>query len=183
MYLYRSGPDRKWVATNPEQNYGYSFYGDGRLDYMSRATRFAYWATWAPKRLGDPGKLPASYYLKAFRDKSGALLKGIGLYRLNVPANTPVNDFWSIVVYELSTSAFIHTPENRVGLSSYDKSKMTVNQDGSVDLYIGQKAPEGKENNWIPTDGKDFWLMMRFYGPQKILFDKKWEMPDVEEVK
>jgi hypothetical protein len=130
--------------------------------------------------LGDPHKLPASYYLKAFRSKSGALLKGTGSYRLNVPANTPTRDFWSFVAYELSTSAFIHTPENRVGLSSYDKSKMTLNKDSSVDIYIGQKAPKGKENNWIPTGGKDFWLMMRFYGPGQTLFDKKWEMPDVE---
>ena len=51
-------PDRQWMATNPEPNYGHSFYGDGRLDYINRATRFAYWATWAPKRLGDPNKLP-----------------------------------------------------------------------------------------------------------------------------
>jgi hypothetical protein len=176
-------PDRQWMASKPETNYGFTFFGDGKLEYIGRATRFAYWATWAPKRLSDPGKLPASYYLKAFRDKSGALLKGTGLYRLNVPANTPVNDFWSIIAYELSTSAFIHTTENRVGLSSYDKTKMTINKDSSVDIYIGEKAPAGKESNWIPTGGKDFWLMMRFYGPQQTLFDKKWEMPDVEEIK
>jgi hypothetical protein len=176
-------PDRKWVATNTGNNYSYSFYGNGRLDYNNRATRFAYWGTFVPKKLGDPTKLPASYYLKVFREKSGVLLNGRGLYRLNVPANTPVKDFWSIIVYELSTSAFIRTTENRVGLSSYDKSKMTMNKDGSVDLYIGEKAPAGKENNWIPTGGKDFWIMMRFYGPQQTLFDKKWEMPDVEKVR
>ncbi|MNX75638.1 hypothetical protein D3C86_1071220 [compost metagenome] len=118
-----------------------------------------------------------------FRDKSGTLLKGTGLYRLNVPADTPVNDFWSVIAYDLSTNAFIHTEENRVGLSSYDKNKMIVNPDGSVDIYIGEKAPQGKEKNWIPTGGKDFWLMMRYYGPQKALFDKKWKMPDVEAVK
>ena len=175
--------DRKWMMVTLGKNYDFSYYGDGRLDYNGRATGFSYWATFAPKRLGDPGKLPASYYLMNFRDKSGTLLKGTGLYRLNVPANTPVNDFWSIIAYDLTTNAFIHTTENRVGLSSYDKTKMIVNEDGSVDIYIGEKAPEGKENNWIPTGGKDFWLMMRFYGPQQTLFDKKWEMPDVEEMK
>jgi hypothetical protein len=175
-------PDRKWMMVTLGKNFDFSYYGDGRLDYSTRATGFAYWATFAPKRLGDPGKLPASYYLMNFRDKSGTLLKGTGLYRLKVPANTPVNDFWSVIAYDLSTNAFIHTKENRVGLSSYDKSKMTMNKDGSVDIYIGEKAPEGKENNWIPTGGKDFWLMMRYYGPQQTLFDKKWEMPDVEEV-
>jgi hypothetical protein len=24
------------------------------------------------------------------------------------------------------------------------------NEDGSIDIYYGPKAPEGKESNWIP---------------------------------
>ena len=57
------------------------------------------------------------------------------------------------------------------------------NADGAVDVYIGPAAPKGLEANWIPTAGKDFWLIARFYGPQQPLFDKTWVMPDVEEVK
>ena len=64
-------PDRQWLATKPENNFAYSYYGNGMLDYDRRAAAFAYWATWAPKRLGDPKKLPASYYLKSFRDSTG----------------------------------------------------------------------------------------------------------------
>ncbi|MEJ1972507.1 MAG: DUF1214 domain-containing protein [Lacunisphaera sp.] len=176
-------PDRQWAVIKPDNTFGYSYYGEGKLDYVGRAAGFAYWATFMPKRLSDPGKLPASYYLNSFRDRSGALLRGDRLYRLRIPADTPVKDFWAIVAYEVGTNAFIHNPENRVGLSSYDKAKMTANPDGSFDVYIGPKAPTGLENNWIPTAGKDFWLIARFYGPEQILFDKKWEMPDVEEVK
>jgi hypothetical protein len=32
-----------------------------------------------------------------------------------------------------------------------DKDKVTVNADGSIDLYFGPKAPAGKEANWIQT--------------------------------
>lgn len=176
-------PDRQWQALKLENNFGFSYYGKGELDYARRAAGFAYWATFAPKRLGDPGKLPASYYLCNFRDRSGALFRGDRLYRLRVPKDTPAKDFWAIVAYEVGTNAFIHNPENRVGVSSYDKDKTKANADGSVDVYIGPKAPTGLENNWIPTAGKDFWLMARFYGPEQILFDKKWTMPDVEEMK
>jgi hypothetical protein len=56
-----------------------------------------------------------------------------------------------------------------------------VNGDGSVDVYIGPQAPRGLESNWIPTAGKDFWLVARDYGPQKQLFDKTRVMPDVEQ--
>ena len=175
-------PGRQWQATKPENNFAYSYYGNGLLDYARRAAAFAYWATWAPKRLGDPKKLPASYYLKNFRDATGALFRGTERYRLRVPADTPAHDFWSIIAYEVGTNAFIHNPENRVGVSSYDKQQMTVNPDGSVDVYIGPTAPDGLTNNWIPTAGKDFWLIARFYGPDKVLFEKAWMMPDVEKV-
>ncbi len=88
----------------------------------------------------------------------------------------PARDFWSIIAYENTTNAFIHNPQNRVGVSSYDKKKLIVNKDGSVEVYIGPAAPKGMANNWIPTAGKDFWLMARFYGPQPALFEKKWTM-------
>ena len=61
-------------------------------------------------------------------------------------------------------------------MSSYDKASLTVNDDGSVDVYIGPDAPDGLEANWIPTAGKDFWLICRFYGPDKPLFDGTWTL-------
>ena len=58
------------------------------------------------------------------------------------------------------------------------------NDDGAVDIYIGPKAPEGKQANWLPTDAnRKFELMFRFYGPTPPLFEKSWKLPDVEEVK
>ena len=50
-------PDSQWLATKPDDNFGFSFHGDGTLDYDRRAGAFTFWATWAPKRLGDPSKL------------------------------------------------------------------------------------------------------------------------------
>jgi hypothetical protein len=40
----------------------------------------------------------------------------------------------------------------------------------------------GLENNWIPTSGRGFFLFFRFDGPQKAVFDKSFELPDVEKV-
>ena len=184
MYRPRriSRSNSQWLATNPENNFGFSFFGDGKLDYDRRGGGFTFWATWAPKRLGDPSKLPASYYLKSFRDSDGDLFRGDTLYRLRVPADIPAHDFWSIVAYEVGTNAFIHNPHDRVAVSSYDKASLTVNDDGSVDVYIGPNAPDGLEANWIPTASKDFWLICRFYGPDKPLFDGNWTLTDVERV-
>ena len=60
---------------------------------------------------------------------------------------------------------------------------LAKNADGSVDIWFGPKAPEGKETNWVPTDpDRRFELMFRFYAPTKALFDKAWTLPDVEKV-
>ena len=57
------------------------------------------------------------------------------------------------------------------------------NSDGSVDIWFGPKAPEGKESNWVPTDpNRRFELMFRLYAPTKALFVKAWTLPDVEKV-
>lgn len=54
---------------------------------------------------------------------------------------------------------------------------MRRNADGSVDIYMGPKAPAGQESNWIYTPaGKSWFPWFRFYGPEKALFDKSWKM-------
>ena len=60
---------------------------------------------------------------------------------------------------------------------------LQINADGSVDLYIGQAAPNGMESNLIKMPkGKGWFTWFRFYGPQKALFDKSWKMPDIDKV-
>ena len=60
---------------------------------------------------------------------------------------------------------------------------MKKNANGSTDLYLGPKAPAGKDPNWIPTDAKSrFEALLRFYGPDKPLFDKTWVLPDIEKL-
>lgn len=58
--------------------------------------------------------------------------------------------------------------------------RMKVNADGSVNLYIGPKAPVGLDSNWIPTMGKKPYLWPRLYGPKEAFLNKSFRMPDVE---
>ena len=61
--------------------------------------------------------------------------------------------------------------------------RRTPNGYGSVDVWFGPKAPEGKESNWVPSEpNRRFELMFRLYGPAKALFDKAWTLADVEKV-
>ena len=44
-----------------------------------------------------------STYLGAYKDGAGEWLDGANTYRLRVPANAPVKQFWSLTVYDVDT--------------------------------------------------------------------------------
>ena len=84
-------------------------------------------------------------------------------------------------MYDLETAAFFRH-STRLTVDSLDKA-VQKNADGSVEIYVGPKAPAGKESNWIYTPvGKKWYPWFRFYGPQKAIFDKSWKLPDIEKV-
>jgi hypothetical protein len=63
------------------------------------------------------------------------------------------------------------------------KGDLTLNPDGSVDLYFGPEAPEGIENNWIQTvPGKGWLAILRLYGPLEPWFDKTWRPGEIEPI-
>jgi hypothetical protein len=128
------------------------------------------------KRIGT-----AQFYLMTSKDKDGRSFDGDTMYRLSVPPNAPVKQYWSVTVYDRETHALIRNLD-RTSVASITAG-VQKNADGSVDVYFGPKAPVGKEANWVPTvpHGK-FELLFRLYGPEKPLFDKTWKLPDAEHV-
>ena len=174
--LVRHWPDRQWMDITLTQKQDFTFMVDGKLLVDERAGNF-FFATWLPKKFGA-----ASAYPMGLRDSKGDLLSGKHSYKLRVPSDVPARDFWSVIAYSMKTKSMIPNPQNRAGLSSYDKSALQMNKDGSVDLYFGPNAPPGKEANWLPTAGEDFFLILRLYGPQQPFFDKTWTMNDIERI-
>jgi hypothetical protein len=119
------------------------------------------------------------FYLMTFKDKDGQQLAGGNTYRLNVPANAPVTQYWSATVYDGETHALVRNMQ--WASRSSQTPGLQKNGDGSADIYFGPKAPTGKESNWVPTDAnRKFEVLFRLYGPQKPLFDKTWKLSDIE---
>jgi len=133
-------------------------------------------AFFCPKHSGS-----GSYYLMATKDKDGRALDGGSAYRLSVPPNVPVRQYWSATVYDRATHGLVRDVA-RASRSSQSPG-LQANADRSVDIYFGPAAPPSKESNWVPTSPKgEFEVLFRFYGPDKSLFDKAWRLPDIEKV-
>ena len=167
-WAFPAGPNlAKTAATFYETADAYSVDERGLVDTYAYSTI---------KHLGA-----GQFYLMTTKDKTGGALDGANSYRLVIPANAPVRQYWSIVLYDRDTHALIRGV-SRPSRSSQSQG-LQKNGDGSVDLYFGPAAPAGKDANWIPTDkGRKFEVMFRAYGPEKAFFDKTWTLPDIEKV-
>jgi hypothetical protein len=171
-------PGGRWalpVAPDVVEGLANNFSKPGVYPVDDRGALYSF-AYCSVKHLGS-----GQFYLVTIKDKAGEPLSGVETYRLIVPANAPVELYWSATAYDRETHALV----KNVARSSRGSNVPEVqkNQDGSVEVYFGPKVPAGKDSNWVPTDPqRGFEVMMRFYGPRKPLFDKTWKLPDIEKV-
>jgi hypothetical protein len=168
-------PGSAWRVMLPG---GYQFQKDGvaQLD----AAAWFYFVGYGVSPAEDVEMVGAgSQYTGAFCDADGARFDGGKTYRLHIPPNVPVNNFWAVLVYDTQTRSMLQTDQKWPSVSSQDRDRAT-NEDGSVDVYFGPEPPEDGRN-WIQTvRGKSWWVAFRLYGPLEPWFDKSWRLPDVE---
>jgi hypothetical protein len=168
--------DEKWaLPVSKELVEGQQTFFTNHDSYVidNRGLTYTY-AFFSPKHLGA-----GQYYLMTIKDKAGQPFEGGRTYRLVVPPNAPVKQYWSATVYDRATHSLIR--DQRWSSRSSQTPDLQKNDDGSVNIYFGPKAPVGKESNWVPTrPSSEFEVLFRFYGPEPPLFEKTWKLPDIE---
>ena len=165
----------KWeIATTSPVDQRWKFYDalDGRAAWFYEAV-----TNDEAMQSNKPGW--GQIYLGSYRDADNDWLDGGTNYVLNVPANVPAAEFWSLTVYDIDTRALIRNDQKVADKSS--RMDLDVNDDGSVTLYIGPDEPKSGAKNWIPTvPGKAWFPYFRFYSPTEAYFDRSWVLPDIE---
>ena len=168
-------PGKYWQAVS---GVPYTFVRDGVLEIDLRA--FVYYMG-----LGNSPAMMAKnvgaglQYLWAYRDADGDFLDGAKTYRLRIPAGVPINNFWSVLVYDALSRSELRNSQPFPSVSMYGHP--AVNADGTIDVYFGPEMPPGQDRNWVQTvPGRGWFPIFRFYGPLEPFFDKTWQLPDVE---
>ena len=173
IYLY---PESYWTIAFLG---GYQFQTNNARELDGR-TLFHYIATAVTPAMEIKMVGVGSQYAAAYKDSEGHYLDGTKNYKLTIPADPPVKDFWSIVVYDPQTRSMLETDNPFPSVNS-ELSDLDKNSDGSVDLYFGPKPPQGKEKNWIQTiENKGWFVLLRIYGPLEPWFDKTWKPGEIE---
>jgi len=184
LYASREPDIKYWKNRQWEKMFLYNttFERDGINDIDAR-TLWHYQAIVVSPNLVSTTPGAGTAYLTTFRDSKERFLDGGQDYRLTVPADPPVERFWAISAYDPTTRSLLDIGGNKnKSVGSLDNP--LVNADGTVDVYFGPKAPEGKEANWVPTvPGKGFFLVFRFYGPTEGYINKTWVPNDLELMK
>jgi hypothetical protein len=154
----------------------------GELEQLDERAAYTYEAvtTSAGMTTKTPGV--GSAYLGGYRDSDGNWLDGSHNYRMTIPPDPPMKQFWSVTVYSQATRCLINNGTGRADRSS--RHNLVVNEDGSVDLYFGPgEAPEGMENNFVKTiPDEGFFVYFRLYAPTEPYFEKSWALPDMEKI-
>lgn len=129
-----------------------------------------------------PGK-GSEYVFKSF-DTDEKILLGDQNYKMTLPPDPPVADFWAITLYDTQTRSQLQTDQQFPTVDTYSKG-LVKNKDGSITLYFGKDAPKDKKlhNNWLQTvPGKSFFVCLRMYGPTEPWIEGKWRPGEITKI-
>ena len=94
VYFY---PDRKWQGALA--GVSYTFLKDG-VPQIDARNNVYYMAAGNSPAMMEKNVGQGSQYLWTYRDADGNYLDGAKNYRLHVPPDIPIKNFWSVVVYD-----------------------------------------------------------------------------------
>jgi len=174
--------DSAWIMGWVDKNVffsgkdGHTMNSDARVMF-----HYPYTAVTPAMAVSVPGA--GSDYGIAFVDSEKKIFDGSKTYRLHIPPNPPVNNFWALTLYDNQTRSQLQTSQPFPTIGSQTKG-IRKNADGFYDIYFGPKPPKGFENNWLETiPGKGWFVALRMYGPLQAWIDKTWRPSEIEVVK
>lgn len=122
-------------------------------------------------------------YFPLTADADGTPLDGSqASYAITFPPGQqpPVKYFWSLTMYSLPDRFLVSNPIDRYSIGSSTQG-LKENPDGSLTVYLSTTDPGGdKTSNWLPAPDGPFWMVLRTYGPQPPVVERKWQPPKVE---
>ncbi|WP_417514601.1 DUF1254 domain-containing protein [Marinobacter sp.] len=176
VYIYPDS-DSNWVMGYANKNT--SFEANGVMDLDARVL-FYYNAGGVTPAMALTRAGAGSDYALAMLDSDDKPFDGARTYKLHLPPNVPVNNFWAVTLYDTQTRTQLQTGQLFPTVGSQD-SGIKKNPDGSYDVYFAPKVPEGREGNWLQTVPEKSWFaILRMYGPMEPWINKSWRPGDIE---
>jgi hypothetical protein len=177
-YFY---PNSAWYTPMPGGDY--QFMAQPGVRNLDARVMMHYYATGITPAMVVKMVGKGSQYAQATTDSKGKPLDGSKTYKIHLPPNIPMKDFWSFTVYDNQTRSMLQTDQQFPSVNSTDQGVVT-NPDGSTDVWFGPSVPKGvNKANWVQTvPGKGWNVLFRLYAPLEPWFDKSWRLGEFEQV-
>ncbi len=180
VYFYDDTPTEWVMVAYPGKNVFFTY--DVAINTDARAF-FHYTYTAVTPAMATPRVGKGSDYCIAFKDSNHSAFDGSKTYKLHLPKDVPVADFWALTIYDTQTRSQLQTDQQFPTVGSQDEG-FVQNEDGSYDVYFSPEAPPGFEKNWLQRTipGKSWFVILRMYGSLEPFIDKSWRPAEVEPV-
>jgi hypothetical protein len=153
---------------------------DGHTMNTDARVMFHYPYTVVTPAMAAPREGTGSDYAIAYVDSEKEVFDGSKTYKLIIPADPPVGNFWAVTVYDPQTRSMLQS-DQRFPTVGGNTEGLKQNEDGSFTIYFGPEAPEGYVDNWIQTvPGKSWFVALRMYSPLKPWIEQTWRPGEVE---
>jgi len=177
VFIYPDDKKSNWAMGYANKNT--SFEAEGAMNLDARVL-FYYNAGGVTPAMAVTRAGQGSDYALGSLDANNKPLDGAKTYKLRLPPNVPVNNFWAVTMYDTQTRCQLQTDQLFPTVGSQDKG-IVKNTDGSYDIYFAPTPPKGKEGNWLQTlPGKSWFILLRMYGPLESWIDQTWRPGQIE---
>jgi hypothetical protein len=140
---------------------------------------FHYPYTAVTPAMAAPREGTGSDYGIAFLDGDKQPFDGSKTYKISLPPDAPIANFWAVTIYDTQTRSMLQTDQVAAGIDSLQEG-LRYNRDGSIDIYFAPKPPPGYEGNWVQTiPGKSWFTILRMYSPLKAWIDQSWRPSEI----
>jgi hypothetical protein len=145
---------------------------DGMTMNTDARVMFHYPYTAVTPAMAAPREGTGSDYVIAYVDADKQPFDGAKTYKLILPANPPVGNFWAVTIYDTQTRSMLQNSQKFPSVGGNTEG-LKKHSDGSYTIYFAPKEPKGYENNWIETiPGKSMFVILRMYSPLKPWIDQ-----------
>ncbi len=113
-------------------------------------------------------------------DDTGAPLIGTNAYTYRFAPGQlpPVNAFWSLTMYDATTSLLVDNPIDRYLINSPMLPQLVEDADGGHTLGLQHTPPADTDHaNWLPAPDGPFRIILRLYWPKPEALDGRWSAP------
>ena len=171
--------DSNWIMAYTARNVFFNG-EDGQTMNTDARVMFHYPYTAVTPAMAAPREGKGSDYAITYVDSKKQIFDGAKTYKLNIPADPPVGNFWAVTVYDTQTRSMLQSEQDAPTVGGNTEG-LKKDNDGSYTVYFGPEAQKGYENNWVETiPGKSWFVILRMYSPLKPWIDQTWRPGEVE---